>query len=269
MSYFIPTVGVMGRLRSLTECLREVHEARRAGVLEREARRVECGGAKSPDTDFDVIKDKVGALQELANVRDAVGLQETLLEIGRVLEAPEEDPGEFVEDEEIEGLSVRLRAVDADAYQAMKGRVNALGVAIAQSKEVDEQLNLLGELLAEKRAFVQIGIGEVCGFVIDDDGTEAGLVIKADPELGLSEQDLDILERSERIGDLFRAAQFFQELSGNVQRRFGEFVQLTSANSTVKSAPPDSTPSLDASAEPSTLTSPEPISRPTPAPGGS
>ena len=206
---FVTLPGTVGPLRSLDEMLRESHEARRDSIAKQISHRVENGIPLDDTTDWVAVALRLVDTQAIAEQQDGQALRQALSVLMERVSGGLEPMPEYVPEESLDGVLVRLRAVsEAALQQAMEG-VRA------------ELARPGGDVRAPMTAFVQSAVGEVIGLeTIDENGDRVPVEIRAHGGL-LPSGSLDVLDSAGLLVALYATARDFQQLPPKKKERYG------------------------------------------------
>jgi len=209
MSYYIPSVGAKGPLRSLNDVSRAAYDSRHQAAAKRREALIEAG--LDPDAEQDIDADAAAAEDQIAQARALVeagnlaGAREALSAALSALGTPYAPPPPFEPDEALGGIRVRLRAISAAAYARTMDTVGMAAEAEDMAAMREAQAELVG-----------LVVDEVQGVAAEDEPDASGLKPATKPEhLAMVAGDPKLLNA------LFLAARTFQELDPNSRRSCG------------------------------------------------
>lgn len=249
--------GQTGPLVALQDCVREIHEARREGVLKLIAKRARGKPGPDPMAVPDQIKGLARACVEHAEAGAFDDARTAASSLLAAIAPPLEDPGEYEPNDALEGVSVRFRKLSAKRSRELRLALDT------QNGETLRAPDGAAMRASDDKAVAIIAtyITEAVAEIVYDDGAGHEVTVAQ-----VGGDDVDALQANGIFASVFQCAVKFQELPAKKAFAFGRSPLSTSQSaSTATPVGLDSKRLEDATADESGRTSSEPITKTTPA----
>ena len=197
---YVPTGA--GPLRNLDECLRAAHE-RLAELVQAEVdKRREAGVPLDDQTDFADLAVRLKKAEALCEAGDGAALRKTLAEAAAAVSGGLEPLKPYESDEDLAGVSVRIRAMTEAERLAFDKRLN-------ESEDHAHRHDV-------KRSLVASVIDEVQGL----EGDDGPVTLKAEGGK-LDEEAMRVIDVADLVEPLYQAIKAFHQIPAAKKKRFG------------------------------------------------
>ena len=244
--------GSVGPLVSLQDARRDVWNARAKSVLAEIERRRAANVPLDDSTDWGKLSLTIDEAKAAAAKRDSPIARARLLDALSVVSGGLSPMGDYVPDQRLDGVMVRLRKVPKRLLAEVEGAISEIALASMSLPRESMRQRMLADVDAQE-AQARLVAEAVAELHLPSAGPFSG---------PLDAAALEAIEDEGLLSDLYVVAREYQSLRPTERQRFGESLPSTSATSIAASAPQTSAPSEAVTGQPPALTSKAPAASP-------